>query len=68
MPDRLNQPLVIATVPGWWLSTNTRPAMASPTRIRYSTSAMPTWTRAVILMPITAITSMIRPMTTPMPT
>ena len=29
---------------------------------------MLTWTRAVILMPMTAITSMMRPIATPMPT
>jgi hypothetical protein len=67
-PDRLNQPLVIGTEPGWWPSTQTSPAIARPIRIRYSTTAMLTWTRAVILMPITAITSMIRPTAQPMPT
>ena len=66
MPFRLSQPEVNGTLPGWWPSTQTRPAMASPIRIRYSTRAMPTWTRAVILMPTTAITSMIRPVTQPM--
>ena len=68
MPDTLNQPLVSGTLPGWWPSTQTRPAMASPIRIRYSTRAMLTWTRAVSLMPTTAITSMTRPMTQPMNT
>ena len=41
-------------------------AIARPIRIRYSTTAMLTWTRAVILMPITAIASMIRPVAQPM--
>jgi hypothetical protein len=48
----------MGTEPGWWLSTHTRPVMASPIRIRYSIVAMLTWTRAVILMPMIAITSM----------
>ena len=42
--------------------------MASPIRIRYSTRAMLTWTRAVSLMPTTATTSMIRPTAQPMST
>src|SRR5689334_13022967 len=66
IPDRLNQPLVIGKVPGWWLSTATRPQIAIPTRIRYSTSAMLTWTRAVILIPTTAMISMTTPTTLPM--
>ena len=66
MPERLNQPLVIGTVPGWWLSTNTSPATASPIRMRYSTSAMLTWARAVILMPTTAMISMMMPTAAPM--
>ncbi len=66
IPDRLNQPLVISTVPWWWLSTNTRPATASPIRMRYSTAAMVTWARAVILMPTTAMISMMMPTTAPM--
>ena len=68
MPVTLNQPRVMGTEPGWWLSTHTRQAMASPIRIRYSIVAMLTWTRAVILMPMIAITSMMRPIATPMPT
>ena len=56
------------TEPGWWPSTQTSPATARPIRIRYSTRAMLTWTRAVILMPTTAITSMIRPVAQPMAT
>ena len=66
MPDRLNQPLVMGSVPGWWLSTRTRPATARPIRIRYSISAMPTWVFAVILMPTTAITSIATPTALPM--
>ena len=66
MPDRLNQPLVIGKVPGWWPRTATRPQIAIPTRIRYSTSAMLTCTRAVILMPTTAMTSITTPTTLPM--
>ena len=65
-PDRLNQPLVMWTVPGWWPSTNTSPAMASPIRMRYSTAAMETWARAVILMPTTAMISMMMPTAAPM--
>ena len=42
--------------------------MASPIRIAYSTTAMPTWTRAVMRMPTMAITSMMRPMTAPITT
>jgi hypothetical protein len=39
-----------------------------PTRIRYSTSAIATWTRAVIRMPTTAITSITSPAAVAMPT
>ena len=66
MPERLNQPLVMGTVPGWWLSTNASPATASPIRMRYSTAAMLTWARAVILMPTTAMISMMMPTAAPM--
>ncbi len=34
--------------------------MPNPIRIRYSISAMPSWVRAVILMPMIAMASMIR--------
>ena len=40
--------------------------MARPIRIRYSTSAMPTCVRAVILMPMIAITSITMPTAMPM--
>ena len=60
-PDRLSQPRVSATVPGWRASTAARPAAAKPIRIAYSAGAIPTCIRAVILMPATAITSITRP-------
>ncbi len=68
MPDTLSQPLLNGTDPACRLSTQTMPAMASPIRIRYSTSAMPTWTSAVIRMPITAMISMTTPTAVAMPT
>src|SRR5580704_18804525 len=58
MPDRLNQPLVIGKVPAWWPSTYTSPQIETPMRTMYSNTAMATWVRAVIRMPITAIISM----------
>ena len=42
--------------------------MASPIRIRYSTAASPTWVRAVIRMPTTAMISMTTPTATPIVT
>src|ERR1700753_3507624 len=60
MPDRRNQPEVTGNVPGWWLSTYTRPQTETPTRTTYSNTAMATWVRAVIRIPATAITSMTR--------
>ena len=42
--------------------------MAKPMTIEYSTTARPTWVRAVILMPMMAITSMTRTTAVPMPT
>jgi hypothetical protein len=68
MPDRLSQPRVTGTVPRWWFSTSTRPAAARPSRIAYSTTAMPTWVRAVIRMPTTAITSTTSPRPVAIPT
>src|ERR1035438_1991339 len=56
-PARLSQPFVIGRLPGWWRSTTTRPAIASPIRTRNSIRAMPTWVRAVKRMPKTAIAS-----------
>src|ERR1035437_5136676 len=56
-PAGLSQPFVIGRLPGWWRSTTTRPAIASPIRTRNSIRAMPTWVRAVKRMPKTAIAS-----------
>src|SRR5450631_919704 len=67
MPLRLNQAEVIGTVPAWWLSTNTSPQIETPMRTMYSNTAMATWVRAVIRMPITAITSMTMMRTVLMP-
>jgi len=58
MPDRLNQPRVIGYVPAWWPSTYTSPQIETPMRTMYSNTAMATWVRAVIRIPITAIISM----------
>jgi len=60
MPLTLHQPRVMGKVPWWWLSTATRPATAKPMRITYSTSPMPTWIRAVMRIPMIAITAMTR--------
>src|SRR5579863_3101256 len=68
IPVGLNQPLVIGTVPAWWVSTKTRPQIDMPTRIVYSTTAMTTWVRAVSLMPTTAIVVMTTPMAVAMAT
>jgi hypothetical protein len=65
-PAGLSQPFVIGRLPGWWRSTTTRPAIASPIRTRYSIRAMPTWVRAVKRMPTTAIASMTRLAALPM--
>ena len=41
--------------------------MPNPIRITYSISAIPTWVRAVILIPITAMTRTISPSAVSMP-
>src|SRR5215831_14164020 len=67
-PDKLNQPEVMWTECAWSLSTQISPAIDSPTRIRYSTAAIPTCVRAVIRMPTMAMTSMSTPTAQPMAT
>jgi len=44
----------------------TSPAIPKPISSVYSMKAMPTWVRAVTLMPMTAITSMMTPTPVPM--
>ena len=66
IPSGLSHPRVNGTVPWRCVSTRTRPATPSPISSAYSMMAMPTWVRAVILMPTIAITSMMTATEVPM--
>ncbi len=58
IPAGLSHPAVAGNVPRQCPSTATSPAAATAARITYSITAIDTWTRAVSLIPATAITSM----------
>jgi hypothetical protein len=66
MPLKLSHPRLSGIVPCRCSSTMTRPAIPKPISSVYSMNAMPTWVRAVILMPTIAITSMMTPTAVPM--